>query len=131
MATQVITFGEDASLPEIAAVLERRRIKRVPVVRDRKLVGIVSRANLIQALASSMAQAPEADDFDRAIRSEVLAKLEQQRWTDFGSRNIIVRDGSVHIWGLVGSDSERKALVALAEAVPGVKHVFDEMIPAY
>jgi osmotically-inducible protein OsmY len=57
--------------------------------------------------------------------------LGEQDWTDFGSRNVIVTDGVVHLWGLVGSEEERKALTALAEGVPGVVGVSDEMIPAY
>jgi osmotically-inducible protein OsmY len=66
-----------------------------------------------------------------SICLELLSRLRKQAWTDFGSRNVIVADGKVHVWGLVGSDSERKALVALAEDVPGVTQVIDEMIPAY
>jgi osmotically-inducible protein OsmY len=56
---------------------------------------------------------------------------QQRQWTDFGSRNIIVQDGVVHLWGLVSSESERKALTALAGGVPGVSEVADEMIPSY
>ena len=68
----------------------------------------------------------------RTIRNELLSRLaEQQSWTDFGSRNVIVTDGKVHLWGLISSDAERKALIALAEGVPGVTQVVDEMIPAY
>lgn len=131
MSTHVISCGEDTSLAEIAATLERNRIKRVPITRDGSLVGIVSRSNLIQALATSAAHPGEDIDADRAIRAEVLKRLEQQPWTDFDSRNVIVADGKIHIWGLVGSDEERKALTALAEGVPGAKGVVDEMIPSY
>ena len=70
-------------------------------------------------------------DGDRAIRWELLARLREQSWTDFGSRNVIVTDGVVHLWGLVGSAQERKALTSLAESVPGVTGVIDEMIAAY
>jgi hypothetical protein len=70
-------------------------------------------------------------DADRKIRSELLDRLGHQDWTDFGQRNVIVNSGIVHLWGLVGSREEHKALVALAEGVPGVVSVSDEMIPAY
>jgi CBS-domain-containing membrane protein len=130
MSEDVITATEDTPLARIAAILERHRIKRVPIVRDGRLVGIVSRANLIQALASA-AVAPAAVDSDRRIRQELLSRLEEQSWTDFGSRNVVVTRGEVHLWGLVGSPSERKALIALADGVPGVTGVVDEMIPAY
>jgi CBS domain-containing protein len=131
MSEDVITAKEDTPLAEIAAILERRRIKRVPITRDGAVVGIVSRANLIQALASASLKLSNALDQSRTIRQELLSRLERQSWTDFGSRNVIVADGKVHLWGLVGSPAERKALVAIAEGVPGVTGVVDEMIPAY
>ncbi|TMJ57631.1 MAG: CBS domain-containing protein [Alphaproteobacteria bacterium] len=131
MATAVISVSEDAPLSEIAAVLERNRIKRVPVVKDGKLLGIVSRANLIQALASVVGRIDQHDETDRQIRLDLLARLQEQTWTGFGSRNITVSGGVVHLWGLVGSEAERKALCALAESTPGVSGVSDEMIPSY
>ena len=135
MSTNVISASEDTPLGEIASLLERHRIKRVPILRDGKLVGIVSRSNLIQALASSKAQTGAAagvgTDADRKIRLELLDRLGDQDWTDFGERNVIVSHGIVHLWGLVGSREEHKALLALAEGTPGVVSVSDEMIPAY
>ncbi|MCK9908495.1 CBS domain-containing protein [Microbacteriaceae bacterium K1510] len=131
MSTDIVSAAEDASLGEIATLLEKHRIKRVPILRDGRLVGIVSRSNLIQALASTQAGNGIEIDDDRKIREALLDRLEDQSWTDFGSRNVIVAGGVVHLWGLVGSAEERKALLALAEQVPGVKSVSDEMIPAY
>jgi len=100
------------------------------VTRGGKLVGIVSRSNLIQALATSHAPS-DTTDADRTIRLELLSRLGNQTWTDFGSRNIIVSNGVVHLRGPVGSPEEQKALLALAEEVPGASRVCDEMIPAY
>jgi CBS domain-containing protein len=132
MSEDVITATEDMPLAEIAAILERNRIKRVPIVRDGELVGIVSRSNLVQAMASNGGAPSESLDASRTIRAELLSRLEhEQSWTDFGSRNVIVSDGKVHLWGLISSDAERKALIALAEGVPGVTQVIDETIPAY
>jgi len=131
MTTDVVSVSEDTSLSEIAALFERKRIKRVPVIRNGQLVGIVSRSNLIQALASRIGAGGEQQNTDRRIRSELLSRMQGQKWTDFGSRNIIVSDGVVHLWGLVGSEEERTALTALAEEIPGVVRVADEMIPAY
>ena len=131
MSTHVVSAAEETSLAEIAALLERHRIKRVPILRDGELVGIVSRSNLVQALASSEPQPRAGGDNDRAIRLELLDRLAHQGWTDFGARNVIVTDRVVHLWGLVGSEEERAALVALAEEVPGVVSVADEMIAGY
>jgi CBS domain-containing protein len=131
MSTHLISATEDTSLGEIATLLEKHRIKRVPILRDGKLAGIVSRSNLIQALATSDVAAGSDGLSDRSIRGELLDRLGGQTWTDFGSRNVIVRDGVVHLWGLVGSPQEHKALLALAEQVAGVKSVSDETFPAY
>lgn len=131
MSEDVITATEDATLAEIATLLEKHRIKRVPIVKDGKLVGVVSRANLIQALASTPAASQNDQEGDRAIRLELMNRLSKQSWTGFGERNIVVANGLVHIWGLVYSPEEHKALLALAEDVPGVKGVSDEMIPSY
>ena len=131
MTSDVVSVSEDTQLSEIAALLERKRIKRVPVTKDGKLVGVVSQSNLIQALASVVGRIDQHDETDRHIRLDLLSRLQQQSWTDFGSRNITVSGGVVHLWGLVGSPAERKALLALAENVPGVSRVCDEMIPAY
>jgi CBS domain-containing protein len=133
MSTNIVSASEDTPLAEIATLLERHRIKRLPILRDGKLAGIVSRANLIQALASSQARPGVVSiaDSDRSIRLELLDRLGEQTWTDFGERNVIVSGGVVHLWSLVGSAAEHKALLALAEGVPGVVEVSDEMIPAY
>jgi CBS domain-containing protein len=123
MSEDVITAGEDTPRAEIA--------ERIPIIRDGALAGIVSGANLIQALASAKLEPTEKLDQSRTIRQELQSRLQAQSWTDFGSRNVIVVDGKVHLSGLVGSPAERKALIALAEGVPGVTGVVDEMIPAY
>jgi CBS domain-containing protein len=104
MSTDVVSAAEDTPLGEIATMLERHRIKRVPVLRGGKLVGIVSRSNLIQALASSRAPASGAGgEADRKIRHELLDRLGQEDWTDFGERDRQWRDcSSVGIGRLAG-----------------------------
>ncbi len=127
MTKHVVSATEDTPLSEIAALLERKRIKRVPITRDGKVVGVVSRANLIQALASVVGDVEQSPITDRKIWDDLLDRLKQQLWTDFGARNVIVSRGEAHLWGLVSSDSEREALIALAESVPGVTRVSEEM----
>jgi CBS domain-containing protein len=131
MSENIISANEDTPISEIATLLEKHRIKRVPILKDGRLIGIVSRSNLVQALASVYPR-PEQDHLtDRGIRSAILARLAEQSWTDFGERNVVVSDGVVHLWGLVGSPEEHKALLALAESVKGVVEVSDEMIASY
>ena len=93
---------------------------------DGKVVGIVSRANLLQALAAQrekQLEAPSRDD--RAIREELLKLLDGERWSDTSHLNVVVIDGTVHYWGVVRNDTERSALKAAAESVAGVKDVVD------
>jgi CBS domain-containing protein len=128
MTTDPNTVGEDTPLDEIVALMERRRIKRVPVVRDGQMVGIVSRANLMQALASLVPAASESADSDAAIRERLLAEIDQQPWAPKGLINVIVKDGVVSLWGSITDEREREALHVLAENTPGVKDVRDHLV---
>lgn len=129
MTRDVITVDESTPIAEIATVLETRRIKRVPVLRGERLVGIVSRANLVQALAAGprRAKAPRAKS-DDAIRRQLLAELERQPWWPSNASNVIVTDGIVHYWGLVDSDDQREAARVAAENIPGVRKVEDHLV---
>jgi len=128
MTRDVVTVAEDSPAGEIARLLERRRIKRVPVLRDGKVVGIVSRANLLHGLAAHkdrISIAPSPDD--RTIRKEIMALVEHEDWVTHGSLNVMVADGVVELWGWVESDEERKALKVAAEGVAGVREVQDHL----
>jgi CBS domain-containing protein len=127
MTQQVVTVGELAGLDEIAELMESNGIKRVPVVRDGKIVGVVSRADLLQVLASGGAPR-DAEDSDRLVRERLLAELGKQQWASPSESNIVVSGGVVHFWGTVGSEKERTALRVLAENIPGVRGIDDHMI---
>jgi CBS domain-containing protein len=130
MTRSVFTATEDTPLADIANLLERNRIKRVPIVRDGKVVGIVSRANLLQALASTRTKhAPTASAGDLDIRAKVISRLNAELWRP-SMLNVTVNDGAVDLWGFVTSDDERNAARIAAEEVPGVKIINDNlMIP--
>jgi len=126
MTESVVTVGPDISLDEIVRTLERRHIKRLPVLDNGKLVGIVTRANLLHVLASAAdVQAPSADD--RTLRERVLDALAAERWASRAPENVVVKDGIVHLWGSVSSESQHHAMRIAAESVPGVKGVVDHM----
>jgi CBS domain-containing protein len=127
MTREVVSVEELASLGEIAELMEARRIKRVPVVHNGKIVGIVSRADLLQVLASGGAITAD-EDSDRLIRERLLAELRKQEWAKAAESNVVVSDGVVHFWGTVGSEEERKALRAVAENIPGVRSIEDHTI---
>jgi len=126
MTTSVISVGPAATLPEIAKTLERHRIERVPVVKHNKLIGIITRSNLLQALAAADVSRPGVHD-DRAIREQLLAELQKQPWVHMALKNVVVQDGVVSLWGMVSTDDERRALRIAAENVPGVKGVEDQL----
>ena len=99
MTRDVLSVAETTPVADIAVLLETNRIKRVPVVRDGKLVGIVSRANLVRALAMTIdAQASGTEADDRSIRDKLLAELKAQRWAEVSPANVTVKDGVVHLW---------------------------------
>ena len=130
MTHDVISVTDTTPVADIAVLLETNRIKRVPVVRDGKLVGIVSRANLVRALAmtiNALASGTEADD--RMIRDKLLAELKAQRWAEVSPANVTVKDGVVHLWSSYLSEQEKRALVVAAESIPGVRRVEDHMRP--
>jgi CBS-domain-containing membrane protein len=132
MTSDVISVSDTSELADIANLLETKRIKRVPVVRDGKLVGIVSRANLVRALAAagSRLTADTATD-DRTIRQKLLQELQAQKWVHTWAADIIVRDGVVHIWVSDDRpDGERQALRVAAENIPGVRGVEEHIVPA-
>ena len=123
MSTDVATVTETCPVADIAELLERKRIKRVPVMRDGKVVGVVSRANLIRALVTMAPELPvDADISDHSIREAVLAAMADHPWA-LPRENIIVENGTVHLWTRVMSEDEANAIRVAAENAPGVKGV--------
>jgi CBS-domain-containing membrane protein len=128
MTRDVVAVEEDATIADIAAMLEEKRIKRVPVMRDGKIVGIVSRSNLLQGLAAAASRVPiRTTTSDRDVREAFQARLKDQPWSSLMTMNVVVTDGVVHLWGLVDSEEERKAIGVLAKSVAGVRAVEDHL----
>ena len=135
MSRDVVTVTEETDLAEIATLLETNRIKRLPVVRDGKIVGIVTRSNLVRALVASPAAAAsvgaDASTDDRALRTRLLAELGRQQWAArLWAQDIIVSDGVIHLW--FGSDEpedRRRAIRVAAENVPGARSVEEHLVP--
>jgi CBS domain-containing protein len=122
MTTSVTTARPDTPLYEIASLMGKNAIKRVPIVSDGKLVGIVSRANLVQAVASAPAELKIAPS-DEGIRDRLMKHLEGQPWAHTHQLNVTVNHGVVDIWGVTYSESERDAIRVAAENIPGVRAV--------
>lgn len=127
MTPDPVTVEEETPLDEVVRVMERRRVKRVPVTRGDRIVGIISRANLMYALASVSRQVPGADD-DGAIRSRIVDELGKQPWAPAAGIDVTVRNGIVELWGCILEERQRGAVKVLAENTPGVKEVRDHLV---
>ena len=128
MTPDVVTVSADTPLQEVVRTMERRRIKRVPVVSDGKIVGIISRANLVQALARLADEARESHDDDEVSRTHILAELNKQTWAPGSLINVIVRSGVAEIWGTIFDEREREALRVVAENAPGITSVKEHLV---
>jgi CBS domain-containing protein len=126
MTRNVITATPDTPLHEIAEMLEKYGIKRIPIVHDEQLVGVISRANIVQAIATSGSKL-DIPWSDTTIRQKLLAHLNKQDWAHTTPLNVTVNGGVVDLWGFIESDIERKAICIAAEATPGVRAVKDHM----
>jgi len=128
MTRDVMTASAETPVRDIVDLMESRRIKRVPIVHDGAVIGIVSRANLVQALL--VGARFEARDLkgDRAMREALLAELKGQAWVTATGLNVIVSDGVIHLWGTVQSPEQRAALRIAAENVPGGRGVEDHLV---
>ena len=128
MTDTVLTVGPDDAVADLIDLLERRRIKRVPVIDRGRLVGIISRANLVRALVRNLPRATEAGPVsDQEIHDRILAEIAKQPWGPRASVDVRVENGVVELNGAVTDDRECPALRVLAENVPGVKEVRDRL----
>src|SRR5450756_2020204 len=126
MTPEPVTIGEDTPLEEIVQLMEKNNVKRLPVTRGNKIVGIVSRSNLLQAVASVAREIPDPTADDDHIRNRVIESIAKNDWCPFGL-SVIVRDGIVHLSGVITEERSRKAEVVAAENVTGVKKVHDHL----
>ncbi len=123
MTRDVVTAGLDTPLRDLVDTMERRGIKRIPIVNDGILVGMVSRADLMRALLSREPDNPVLQPTDRALREAVTAAIDRHPWSSRWPINVFANDGVVHLWGFVENEDVRKALRVAAENVPGVRKV--------
>lgn len=128
MSHKVITASPDTRASEIAEMLESSRIKRVPIVKNGKLVGIVSRANLLHALASLRSEIPARPVEDSKLREAIMKRLADEPWSRAALINVTVASGVADVWGIVDSEPEKEAIRVAIETVPGVKSVKDNLI---
>lgn len=127
MTHDVVSVGPEADLGAVAELLEQHGVKRLPVVRDGKVVGIVGRANLVVALSRRVGEVPKSLADDIAIRRHILAEIRSKPWGPVGTLDIAVRDGVVTLNGTVTDVRVRDAVRVAAENAPGVIRVWDKL----
>ena len=128
MTVDPVTVTEEEPLDAVVGLMEKRQIKRLPVMRGGEVVGIVSRANLVHALAGIAREAKPTSPDDAAIRDRIVAELASQSWAPTSLINVIVKDGVAELWGSITDERERQALIVVAENTPGVKAVNDHLV---
>ena len=126
MTRDPVTVSDDTPLDEMVSLMESKGVKRLPVMRNGKMVGIVTRANLLQAVASMAKEIPDPTSDDDHIRSRLLKVYDATDWRPIGLQ-VAVRNGIVHLYGLIGDDRARRAAVVAAENIAGVKEVHDHI----
>ena len=128
MTREPVTVTPDTPLKEIVELMERHRIKRVPVLDGDEPVGILSRADLLRGLAGALEATPAAATSDEEIRERILAELAKAAWVPRDGISITVENGIVDLNGVILDEKEREAVRVAAENVPGVKAVEDHLV---
>src|SRR5580693_8256344 len=126
MTSEPCTVTEDATLEDIVELMERNNVKRLPVMRGDRLVGIVTRTNLLQAVARLTRDVPDPTADDDHIRNHIIASVEKADWAPFGL-GVIVVNGVVHLNGVITNEQSREATIVAAENVSGVTEVHDHL----
>jgi len=130
MSRPVISVTEQTPLPEIASIMEQHKIKRVPVLQGGTIVGIVSRADVVRAFAQ-MDQPSKAHTDDHSIRNTFLQRLKAQPWASAVGVTFAVSNGSVMVHGVASSEEQKRAMTVMAETIPGVREVRNEIVVAH
>jgi len=128
MTTEVVTTDSAASIDDVVEMMGRRHIKRLPVVDHGKLVGIVSRSDLLRAMASRLSSVPQGAADDHALRRAILDELATQFWSGNGLIRVEVENGCATLSGTIFDERERQAARVAAQNVPGVQAVEDQLV---
>jgi CBS domain-containing protein len=126
MTPDPFTVTEDTLLADIVQLMEKHHVKRLPVMRGDRIVGLVSRSNLLQAVAGLAREVPDPTADDDHIRDRITAAIAKNDWMPFGL-NVVVHNGVVHLNGVITEERARKAAIVAAESVAGVKEVHDHL----
>jgi CBS-domain-containing membrane protein len=128
MTHDLISVDANSPLESIVALMEQHRIKRVPVLQGDRMVGVVSRADMLRALSVAARGTTGSAPDDRTIRDRILDTLAKEPWAPRTTLNVTVLNGVVDLWGTIGNDQERRAICVIAENTRGVTKVIDHLV---
>ena len=128
MTDEVLTVAHDSPLENVVATMEKNRIKRVPVTKDGRVIGVCSRSDLLRALVGHIPEMPAGATDDRTVRSKILDALEAQSWAPMTTLNVTVAKGVADGWGTITNEEERHAIRVVVENTPGVTAVHDHLV---
>ena len=128
MSKPPITVHPDAELLKVVHTMDKRRVKKLPVVEGGRLVGIVSRGDLLRALAARQKQLVGAPaENDTGIRNELIKIIRKEDWASVAMLDVDVVDGVVHFWGILDNEDQREAMHIAAKRIPGVTRIEDHL----
>ena len=130
MTPEVIAVAPDSPLEDVVTTMEKQRIKRVAVIEEGRMVGVVARSDLLRALLSHArdGKVENGPTNDRAIRAAILTGLEAASWAPMTALNVTVANGVVDVWGTITNPDERRAICVVAENAAGVNEVHDHLV---
>ena len=127
MSRHVVSVQQSDNLADVADALDTHRIRQVPVVSKGKVVGMISRADIVRKLAETRAAGTGAQPDNGTLQKAIWKEIKAQSWLKSAFVNLAVKDGVVELWGAVDSDEQRQALRVLVEGIPGVRRVEDNV----
>lgn len=128
MSQPVVGVSPDATLTDVVNLMTARRIKRVMVLEHGKLVGVITRSDLLRMLHAREAMPTEGvPQDDASIREKILKTIDGQGWAASAIINVQVTNGTAYLWGVVDSDEQRKAILVAVQGVPGVRATEDHL----
>lgn len=128
MGRYVISVSDNAKLSEVADILDANNLKRVPVLKDGKLVGIITRGDLVRALASANFDASIPEGNNAAVQKALLERIQAQSWVNTSHLNVVVHDNVIELWGFAETEDRRKALLVLVREAAGTRRIDDHII---
>ncbi len=127
MSRHIVSVAEDTELQDVVNLLEKHNLKRLPVIKDGKLVGLITRGDIVRALSKKAMERIVTPVTDSDLQAQILEKMKKSKWLLDSYINLTVTDGVVEMWGMAVSEDQRKALKVLINETPGVKRIDDRL----